>query len=72
MAHFFYHNIIMILCYNNYIIILFSQNHVAEVCTNQYIPDNGNYVYVSGKNPSSDPTFSAWKTHEVRYYKRSV
>ena len=47
------------------IISLILQNHVAEVCTNQYIPDNGNYVYVSGKNPSQDPTFSAWKTNEV-------
>ncbi|XP_067949970.1 uncharacterized protein [Watersipora subatra] len=42
-----------------------TKNHVAETCTNQYIPDNGNFVYRSDVNPVSDPTLSAFKNNEV-------
>ena len=47
--------------------IFFKQNHVAETCTNKYIPDHGSFVYMSGKNPSSDPTLSQFKKNLVSY-----
>jgi hypothetical protein len=38
------------------------KNHVAASCINKNIPDNGMEVYMSGPNPTSDPTaFSQMK-----------
>ena len=38
-----------------------AKNHVAASCTNQYIPDNGNKIYYSSLNPTSDPGANDWK-----------
>lgn len=44
------------------------QNHVAETCTNKYIPDHGNFVYRSAVNPTKDPTLSEFKRNLVSHY----
>ena len=39
---------------------------MADVgCTNKYIPDNGNFIFVSEKNPVADPTISQFKANIV-------
>jgi hypothetical protein len=42
-----------------------AKNHVAETCTNQYIPDGGIHVFYSGPNPTSDPTQAQLNQNEI-------
>jgi hypothetical protein len=42
-----------------------AKNHVAATCTNQYIPDNGLEIFVSGPNPTADPTQTGFKSRVV-------
>ncbi|XP_067949971.1 uncharacterized protein [Watersipora subatra] len=42
-----------------------TKNHVAEECTNQYIPDNGSYIFRSERNPSTDPTLPEFHANKV-------
>ena len=45
--------------------ILF-QNHVADVrCTNKYIPDNGNKVWLGPRNALNDVTLSEYQANQI-------
>ena len=35
-------------------------SHVAATCTNQYIPDTSNKIFISQVNPSADPAANSW------------
>ena len=37
-----------------------AKNHVAETCTNEYIPDNGVRIFRTNKNPTNDPELFKW------------
>ncbi|OQR89560.1 hypothetical protein THRCLA_09690 [Thraustotheca clavata] len=37
-----------------------SKNHVADLCTSQYIPDNGMVIYRSELGATSDPPLEKW------------
>ncbi|CAK4069329.1 unnamed protein product [Aphanomyces euteiches] len=41
-----------------------AKNHVADVCTNQYIPDNGMKIYRSDEGATTDPDLHKWP-HEI-------
>jgi len=42
-----------------------SKNHVAETCTNQYIPDTDLEIFAHGPNPTSDPDQNGFKNFVV-------
>ncbi|CAH1782946.1 unnamed protein product [Owenia fusiformis] len=43
-----------------------TKNHVVDVrCTNKYIPDNGNFIYVGPRNGNDDPSLSVFKQNLV-------
>lgn len=41
------------------------QNHGADTCTNQYIPDFGNKIYRGKKNRDRDQSFSYYRSITV-------
>jgi len=42
-----------------------SKNHVAAPCTNPFIPDTDLKIFISGLNPTVDPTISEFEQHLV-------
>ncbi|KAG2389410.1 hypothetical protein C9374_013970 [Naegleria lovaniensis] len=38
-----------------------AKNHVAASCTNPYIPDTSNKIYISSVNPTNDPSTNNWQ-----------
>ncbi|KAF0979958.1 hypothetical protein FDP41_001111 [Naegleria fowleri] len=38
-----------------------AKNHVAASCTNPYILDTSNKIYISGVNPTNDPSTNNWQ-----------